>query len=48
MTGDNSWGTEKNHALADIVYSSEDKESVTVNYSTTNIGPQLNCVLLPT
>ena len=46
ITRDNSQGTEGKHPLTDIVYSSEDKESVTVNYNVTNVGPQLNCVFI--
>ena len=39
-------GTEKEHIRKDIICSSEDRESVTVNYTIENIGPQLNYIFI--
>ena len=39
-------GTEKEHIRKDIVCSSEDTESVMVNYTVLNIDPQLNYIFI--
>ena len=39
-------GTKKEHIRKDIVCLSEDRESVTVNYTVSNIDPQLNCIFI--
>ena len=39
-------GTEKEHIRKDIVCSSEDRVSVTVNYTVLNISSQLNYIFI--
>ena len=39
-------GTEIEHVRKDIVSSSENRESITVNYTVSNISPQLNYIFI--